>query len=153
MPSGLARWKPVITAASITAIDLISKSGTNRLSGLLRGNFRDSRFNATDPFAAVGKDGKRVSDGLNRNQFGGTIGGPIVRNKLFYFGSFQMRRRSDAVRSLTSADDYTLNGLGQVLREQGALEDACSRLTESVATFQQRGGPPVRPPPSGEMKP
>jgi hypothetical protein len=84
--SGLSADNGVHSGASVNAV---TKSGTNRFSGNAFEFLRDSRFNATDPFAAVDKDGKRVSDGLNRNQFGGTLGGPIVRDKLFFFGAFQ----------------------------------------------------------------
>jgi len=48
---------------------------------------RDHRFNASDQFAPPGTD-----DGLNRNQFGGTLGGPIVKDRLFFFGAYQGTR-------------------------------------------------------------
>ena len=39
-----------------------------------------------------GPDGKRRSDGLNRNQFGGSLGGPVVRDRMFYFVAYQRTR-------------------------------------------------------------
>src|SRR5262245_25841197 len=71
------------------AVNAVTKSGTNRFSGNMFEFIRDRRFNATDPFAQVGPNGKRVDDGLQRNQLGGTLGGPIVQNKLFFFGAYQ----------------------------------------------------------------
>ncbi|MBI3264501.1 MAG: carboxypeptidase regulatory-like domain-containing protein, partial [Acidobacteria bacterium] len=58
------------------AVNAVTKSGTNRFSGNAFEFLRDRRFNATNPFAQVGADGKRVDDGLQRNQLGGTLGGP-----------------------------------------------------------------------------
>ena len=71
------------------AVNAVTKSGTNRMTGNAFEFVRDRRFNATNPFAQVGKDGTRVDDGLKRNQFGGTLGGPLVQNRLFFFGAFQ----------------------------------------------------------------
>ena len=87
--SGLSAQNGVHSGASVNAV---TKSGTNALHGNGFEFFRDRRFNAKDPFAAIGPDGKRVDDGLNRNQFGGTLGGPIVRDKLFFFGGYQGTR-------------------------------------------------------------
>ena len=71
------------------AVNAVTKSGTNRIAGNAFEFLRDHRFNATNPFAQIGPDGKRVDDGLKRNQFGGTLGGPVVRNRLFFFGAYQ----------------------------------------------------------------
>ncbi|MBI4887926.1 MAG: carboxypeptidase regulatory-like domain-containing protein [Acidobacteria bacterium] len=71
------------------AVNAVTKSGTNRFSGNAFEFLRDRRFNATNPFAQIGPNGTRVDDGLKRNQFGGTFGGPIARNRLFFFGAVQ----------------------------------------------------------------
>ena len=83
--TGLTAQNGMHSGASVNAI---TKSGTNRFSGNLFEFNRDKKFNATDPFARV-VNGKRVNDGLSRNQYGGTVGGPIARDKLFFFGAYQ----------------------------------------------------------------
>ena len=77
---------------SAAAVNAVTKSGTNTLHGSAFEFMRDDSLNATNAFAAVGPDGKRRSDGLRRDQFGGTLGGPIVQGKLFYFGGYQATR-------------------------------------------------------------
>ena len=71
------------------AVNAVTKSGTNSLRGDLFAFIRDKRFNARSPFAQVGRDGQRRDDGLLRNQPGGTLGGPIIRDRLFFFGGYQ----------------------------------------------------------------
>ena len=77
---------------SSAAVNAVTKSGTNGFRGNGFEFFRDSRFNAASPFAPVGKDGKKLGDGLSKNQFGATLGGPIVRDKLFFFAGYERNR-------------------------------------------------------------
>ena len=84
--SGLTASNGVKSGASVNAV---TKAGTNRFSGNAFEFSRHYRFNATNPFAAIGPDGQRLDDGLKRNQFGGTVGGPIMRDKLFFFAGYQ----------------------------------------------------------------
>src|SRR5215467_11334100 len=64
------------------SVSLVTKSGTNELHGDLFEFVRNGKFNARNAFAT-----KR--DSIKRNQFGGTIGGPIKENKLFFFAGYQ----------------------------------------------------------------
>src|SRR3954463_13107008 len=77
---------------SAAVVNAVTKSGTNVVHGSAFEFLRDDGLNARDPFAAIGPDGKRRSDGLNRNQYGGSLGGPILRNRLFYFAAYQHTR-------------------------------------------------------------
>jgi len=77
--SGLAAQYGVYSSAAVNAI---TKSGTNSLHGDVFEFVRNQVFNARNAFAPA-------RDPLKRNQFGGTLGGPIVQNKLFFFGGYQ----------------------------------------------------------------
>jgi hypothetical protein len=63
-------------------VDAVTKSGANAFHGDLFEFFRNSDLNARDFFAAG-------SDGLKRNQFGGVLGGRIIKDKLFFFLGYQ----------------------------------------------------------------
>ena len=84
--SGLSAQNGVKSGASVNAV---TKAGTNAFHGNGFEFLRDRRFNAPEHFADFGPDGEQVDDGLRRNQFGGTLGGPIVRDRLFFFGGYQ----------------------------------------------------------------
>jgi hypothetical protein len=71
------------------AVNAVTKSGTNQFRGDGFEFFRHHSLNATDPFAAKNADGSRKDDGLRRNQYGATLGGPIVQDRVFFFGGYQ----------------------------------------------------------------
>jgi hypothetical protein len=71
------------------AVNAITKSGTNSFRGDGFEFFRHHNMNALDPFAAKDAAGNRKDDGLKRNQYGGTLGGPLVKDRLFFFGGYQ----------------------------------------------------------------
>jgi hypothetical protein len=74
-------------------VGVATKAGTNLFHGDLFEFTRHHRFNATSPFAAIDRTtGTRASDGLVRNQFGGVLGGPIARDRIFFFGAYQGTR-------------------------------------------------------------
>src|SRR5688500_2502644 len=68
--------------ASGAAINAVTRSGTNQFNGDLFWFGRDARFNARKADATR-------DDGLKRHQPGFTLGGPIVSNRLFFFGAYQ----------------------------------------------------------------
>jgi hypothetical protein len=66
-------------------ISLVTKSGNNTFHGDVFEFLRNGAVNARNFFAPV-------HDALKRNQFGGVIGGPVLRDKLFFFGGYQGTR-------------------------------------------------------------
>lgn len=76
-------------------VNIESKGGTNDLHGGIFEFLRNSDLNAANYFS------KQV-DPLKRNQFGGFLGGPLVKNKLFLFGNYQGTRQSSASTANTA---------------------------------------------------
>ncbi len=72
------------------AVDVITKSGTNRLHGSAFEFNRSDSFNAT-PWKSLTKDP------LSRNQFGATLGGPLQKDKSFFFVSYSGLRQTTTV--------------------------------------------------------
>jgi Carboxypeptidase regulatory-like domain/TonB dependent receptor len=68
-------------------LTVVTKSGTNELHGSLFEYFRDKSLNAQRLFETTKPD-------YRRNQFGGSLGGPILQNRWQYFGAFE-RTRTD----------------------------------------------------------
>jgi hypothetical protein len=83
-------------SASGAHIETTTKSGTNSLHGQAYEYFQNNAFDAAPTFLAQNPFFTGAPS-LHRNVFGITLGGPIVKNKLFFFGSYQGQRISDAL--------------------------------------------------------
>ena len=80
-------------------VNVITKSGTNHFHGDLFEFVRNPVFNAQNYFATP-----VTPDQIKRNQFGATIGGPIIRNKTFFFAGYQRT----AFRNLILGSSHTV---------------------------------------------
>lgn len=113
------------------------KSGTNSIHGAAWEFFRNDKLDAADWFE---DDQTTPTKGeLRLNQFGAMIGGPIIKNKLFYFGDYEGKRRvqgtsftSDVPTNLERSSGYT--NLQDILTQQ-----AGAARTDILGRSIQRG--------------
>ena len=97
------------------AVNAVTKSGTNDFHGDAFEFLRNGDLNARNAFALT-------RDSLKRNQFGGTVGGPILKNKLFFFlGEQSTTKRSAPTTSIAfiptaqmESGDFTACDLGRL---------------------------------------
>ncbi len=111
-----AAYDPEFGASAGMVAQYVTRSGTNSLHGSLFEFNRNRTTFAADPFTEklpnTGKDGKGFGVApFNWNQFGGSVGGPVRRNKMFLFGDFQgTRARQGGQRTSTVPNDAFRNG-------------------------------------------
>lgn len=99
------RWTAESGRAVGGVVNVISKSGTNTLRGSLFGSYRDESTRAFDFF----EEQRRAADPsfekakFKREEFGGSLGGPIVKDRLFFFGALEkFRERSENLVTLAA---------------------------------------------------
>lgn len=95
--------------ASSVAVSIITKSGTNNFHGSLYEFNRNGALAANDYFANASGIAKPP---YNRNEFGGSIGGPVFRDRTFFFGSYEgltLRQSRNGIFSVPTQDER--NGL------------------------------------------
>jgi Carboxypeptidase regulatory-like domain len=95
-------------------VNIITKSGTNTLHGSLYEYFRNDKMDAKNLLAAAGGFNK-----LRQNQFGATLGGPIQKDKTFFFGNYEGQRHSESpyynsavLQNLTAMNAVKVNVFG-----------------------------------------
>ena len=146
------------------------KSGTNSIHGDVWEFFRNDKLDAADYF----ENNTGVKKGeLRQNQFGASIGGPIIKNKLFFFGDYEGKRRvqgtigtgnvptalerSSGFTNLTdlfgfkSGSAPAKDGLGRTIQQGTVLDPATTRYVaagavDPVTGLTNSGGGYVRDP-------
>jgi Carboxypeptidase regulatory-like domain/TonB dependent receptor-like, beta-barrel len=110
------------------AINVVSKSGTNEFHGDAFEFVRNADFNARDYFTFSPSSPNGASDNLKRNQFGGTVGGPIKKNKLFFFVGYQ----GTLIRSQPAALAAVLPTASELAGDFTAYEANCFATPQTL---------------------
>ncbi len=74
-------------------VNLVTKSGTNRLHGSLYEFFRNNALDARNYFNPP----YQQQDSFHNNQFGASLGGPIIKDRTFFFASYEGQRESGGI--------------------------------------------------------
>src|SRR2546425_881044 len=111
-------------------VDVVTKSGGSQFHGSLFEFFRNDKLNANAFFLNQNGQPRPV---MKQNQFGGALGGPIIKDRVFIFGSYQGTRQVNGLSSSSFSsnflppltDDRSAAGIGSV---------GCTRRQRSVAS-------------------
>jgi hypothetical protein len=129
--------------AAGATVNVAYRSGTNAFHGDAWEFFRDTALNATTYFKPA--DGSKPT--LRRNQYGGTIGGPLVKNKAFFFGDFEGFRQDRATTAFSTLPTSVQNAgiLSVDIRDPrtGAVYAAGTQIPMTTFARKVLGGLPA----------
>jgi hypothetical protein len=95
-------------------INVVTKSGTNVLHGDVYGYFRDDSLNAANALSGTTLP-------MSQKQYGGSIGGPLARNRSFFFTNIEQRRLDQSgLTTVTEPNVRAINARLEAVRYQGA---------------------------------
>ncbi len=117
-----------------TIVNVVTRSGTNQYHGELFEFLRNNVLNANTFF---GNEAGLAQPHLTRNDFGGTIGGPIVKSKTFFFFDF------NAIRALTGQTS-SLAGVPDAAERMGNFGELCGRVGGTFNSGEPVPIPPAR---------
>ena len=126
------RFDATMGRSSGVQVKAITRSGTNTFGGLFRANFRDDTFNAEDPVS-------RIVLPMNNQQYSTAVGGPIVQDRLHYFGNFEYERApSTAVWNTPfPAFNVTISGKENIKMGGGRLDFQASPNTRIMGKWHE----------------
>ena len=118
-------------------VNLITKSGTNSFHGSVFEFYRGGVFNAA-PHSFLTASGGSTPDNLLRNQFGGVVGGKIIKDKLFFFAGYQgTRQHSAGTPSTHTVTAAALGGDFTALESPGCTGTTTGKTLKAPFTGNQ----------------
>jgi hypothetical protein len=109
-------------------VNVVTKRGTNEFTGNVFGFIRDKSIQARNAFAPIDKPDFR------RTQYGATLGGPLVKDKIFFFTAFERRQRDESGFFTSNVIGDGVNALTSSVTIGG---QTYSRITASQAQYAQ----------------
>ncbi|PYU67146.1 MAG: hypothetical protein DMG49_19785, partial [Acidobacteria bacterium] len=113
-------------------VNVITKSGTNDFHGSAFEFFRNTSLNANDYFFNAGSAPGTPKPTLNQNQFGGTFGGPVKKDKVFFFVAYQETAEKNGIAGF----GYSVVNLSPI---PGASESFADRGTCPLTATSEAG--------------
>ncbi|MGB7621046.1 MAG: carboxypeptidase regulatory-like domain-containing protein [Terriglobia bacterium] len=130
---GLSNYSAEFGRAAGGTVNAITKSGSNEFHGEGFYFLRDQSFIAMDPFIRAANKPKPPE---RRQQFGGSVGGPLIKDKLFFFGNYDEQLRNFPITTLPP-------GISQFSATSCATAPGCAAtvafLNSQVGTFPRQG--------------
>jgi outer membrane receptor protein involved in Fe transport len=114
-------------------INIVTKSGTNNIHGTLFEDFRNKDLNARNYF----NTSDLPKDAFRNNQYGGAIGGPIVKNKTFFYVAYEGQREGLAITSVNVVPD--LGNFADAVNTIGGNGNLCNTTVIACVTSQAPG--------------
>src|SRR5206468_4078008 len=111
------------------AVTVITKSGTNNFKGSAIEYFNNEKLNAKPYFFGVGPAPDKLP--VKTNNYGVTIGGPIKRNSVFFFGSFEGYKRRQSLFTFFTVPDAALRAgdFSKAFNTNGSLQTIYNPFT------------------------
>jgi outer membrane receptor protein involved in Fe transport len=128
------QYKAEYGRSSGGVLSVVTKTGTNDLSGSVYGFFRDKQFNEkTETEEQAGAD----KGEYERKQYGGSLGGPIVKDKAHFFGTYEKTDRTTTTTFDTGGIFPSLDGSSQSVPFVDELGTAKISLNATARQFLQ----------------
>lgn len=118
----LSNTEPEYGRNSGAIVNLVTRSGTNQVHGSVYEYFRNDALDARNYFNTVGQK----QDAFHNNQFGASLGGPIVKDRTFFFFSYEGQRESGGIP--TPENVPTLDAIGTYTSTYGAANPVMQSL-------------------------